>query len=193
MDVPFGLRLLALLGLLAVGAAVDVARHGKAATRPREYATLLLAGAIGAAFALVVDQVTSRLSPDYFVIGKGLEGGAGFARAVVVLSLQAGLVAGLVLGGVLLVANQGPSLPPHRLLGRALWPIGGALLLALPGMALASALDPLGLRAELGPLLAAGPLEDLVRVWGIHAGLYAGALVGTVVAVVDVRRRSAAG
>lgn len=190
-DVPFEARFGVLLALLALGAGVDVARRGRAATRPREYATLLAAGLIGAVFALGVDQVTSRLSPEYFVIGKELPAGPGFARAVVVLSLQAGLVAGLVLGGVLLVANQRPALPAGRLLGRALWPMGGALLCAPLGMLVATVLDPLGMRADLGKFLTPVALEDMVRVWGIHAGLYAGALLGTIVAVFEVRRRSA--
>ncbi len=194
-DVPFAARLGLLVGLMALAAAVDRAAHGRAARRAREYAFLLAAGAIGAAFALLCDQVTSRLSPEYFVIGKGLDPGAGFARAVVELSLQAGCVAGLVLGGVLLLADQPRpgrrALPLPRLLLRAGWPLAAALV-AAPVAALAlPPLDPLGLRRELGELLPAATVERLVRVWSIHVGLYAGAALGTVAGVVEVRRRRA--
>lgn len=196
-DVPFALRLALLLGLMVIGAVIDRAVHGADARRWREYAFLLAAGAVGAVFALACDQVTSRLSPEYFVIGKGLDPGAGFARAVVELSLQAGLVAGLVLGGVLLLANQPrpdrPALPLPRLLLRAGWPLAGATLAGPLGALTLPPLDPLGLRAELGPLLTDRVLEDLVRVWGVHAGLYAGGVLGTIAGVVEVRRRRRVG
>lgn len=192
-DVPFWARFAALLVLMITGASIDVAVRGREATRPREYAFLLAAGAIGALFALCADQVTSRLSPEYFVIGKGLDDGAGFGRAVVVLGLQAGLVAGLVLGGVLLLANQAkpgrPALPLPRLLLRAGWPLGGALLVAPLGALVGGPLFPAGMRGELGRLLEAEPLERFMRVWGVHLGLYVGAVVGVIVAVVDLRRR----
>lgn len=192
-DVPFGPRLVALLVVMALGAGADLAARGRAARRPREYAFLLAAGALGAAFALLCDQVTSRLSPEYFVIGKGLDPGPGFARAVVTLSLQAGFVAGVVLGGVLLLSDQPrpdrPTLPLPRLLLRAGWPLLGALLLAPVGALVLPPLDPLGLRRELGPHLPAGALEGLLRVWGGHAGLYAGGLAGTIAGALEVRRR----
>jgi hypothetical protein len=191
-DVPFWARFATLLVLMIIGASIDVAVRGREATRPREYAFLLAAGAIGAAFALCVDQVTSRLSPEYFVIGKGLDEGPTFAGAVVELSLQAGLVAGLVLGGVLLLANQPkagrPALPLVRVLLRAGWPLGGALLVAPVGALAGVALFPGGMRGELARLLEAEPLERFMRVWGVHLGLYVGAVVGVIVAVVDVRR-----
>lgn len=194
-DVPFEARLGVLLGLMVVAGAVDRAVNGREARRAREYAFLLAAGGVGALFALLCDQVTSRLSPDYFVIGKGLDAGPGFARAVVELSLQAGLVAGLVLGGVLLLANQPrpdrPALPLPRLLLRAGWPLAGALLAAPLGALVLPPLDPLGLRDELGPLLAERALSALLRVWGIHAALYAGGVLGTIAGVVEVRRRRA--
>lgn len=192
-DVPFWARLATLLVLMIMGAAIDVAVRGREATRPREYAFLLAAGAIGALFALCTDQVTSRLSPEYFVIGKGLDEGPTFARAVVELGLQAGLVAGLVLGGVLLLANQAkpdrPALPLARVLLRAGWPLGGALLVAPIGALTGVALFPGGMRGELARLLDAEPLERFMRVWGVHLGLYVGAVAGVIVAVVDVRRR----
>ncbi|MCO5170180.1 MAG: hypothetical protein M9894_27920 [Planctomycetes bacterium] len=190
-DVPFGARLALLLGLMALGAGLDRWRHGPAARRPGEYAFLLVAGAVGAAFGLACDQVTSRLSPDYFVEGKGLAPGPGFGRAVVVLSLQAGFTAGVVLGAALLLANQPrpgrPALPLARLLRRAAWPLGGALALAPLGALLLGRLDPLDLRGQVG-FLPPARVDALVRVWGAHAGLYAGALLGLAAAALDVRR-----
>lgn len=189
-DIPFGARLAALLALMVVGAALDRRRHGPAARRPGEYAFLLAAGALGAAFGFACDQVTSRLSPDYFVEGKGLDPGPGFGRAVIVLSLQAGFTAGVVLGAVLLLTNQPrparPALPLLRLLRRAAWPLGGALVAAPVG---ALVVPPLAL-PHLRDLLVLPPdrLEAFARVWGAHVGVYGGAVVGLVVAGLEVRR-----
>lgn len=188
-----------LLGFLLVSGAIDRWRFGPAARRPREYGWLLLAGGLGALFGLAVDQATSRLSPDYFVYGKGLDPGPGFARDVLLLSLQAGLAGGLCAGGVLLLVNQpaparGPVLPVGGLLRAAAWIVALALLAAPLGAAAARAWDPLDLRHELR-----GVLDDpdrqtaFVTVWGLHAGVYAGALVGLVIAAVRVRRARGSG
>ena len=67
-------------------------------------------------------------------------------------------------------------------------PLAGAAACAAAGGAL-FALDPFGLE-EIALELSGrtGPLRFLVA-WGMHAGSYAGAVVGTIAAVVIVRRR----
>lgn len=194
MTEGFGPRLGLLLLLLVVAAAGDRWRHGAEARRWREYLLLLLFGGLGAVFGLASDQVTSRLSPDYFIHGKGLDAGPDLGRQVVVLSLQAGLVAGLVLGGVLLLANDPrpdrPGLPAAALVRLAAWPAALAALLAPVGFLALGALDPLGLDRELRGLVDdPAARARFVQVWGAHAGLYAGGLLGVVVAAVLVRRR----
>ena len=194
LDLPFSGRLLVLVAVLGVAAGLDRWRYGPAARRGPEYLALAACGALGAAFGLAADQVTSRLSPAYFVWGKGLDEGPGFARAVVELSLQAGLVAGLVLGGVLLLGNQpGPGRPAlalPTLVGLARWPVLLAAGLAPPCAAALGAWDPLGLVADFDGL-GLTPLERawVARVWGAHVGIYLGAVTGTVVACLAVRAR----
>ena len=192
--VEFFGRLALLGGLLALGAAWDVRRRGSAATRPRDYGLLVLIGLLGGLFGACFDQVSVTVSPEYFALGKGLEPVAGSLRvAAAGLGFQAGFVGGLAVGGVLLVTNaERPGLPrvaPRRLLALLGWPaaaaLGGA---ALGGLALGP-LDPLGLDQELrGLLAAAGRRAAFATVWGAHAGLYAGALAGTAIAVVRLRR-----
>lgn len=190
----FAARLLLLLAFLLVSGLVDRLRHGREARRPREYAWLLMVGGLGALFGLAVDQVTSRLSPEYFTVGKGLDPGPGFAQAVLLLSLQAGLVGGLVVGGALLLCAQPradrPGLPLGDLLRAALRVPLCAVVAAPVGAALARAWDPLGLEAELHGLVDDPQRRArFVLVWGAHAGVYAGALLGTVWSGLRVARR----
>src|SRR4051812_7221483 len=58
--------------IFGVFAAVDLYRRGRAATRWREYAFLLAVVAIAMAYGVINDQVTSRISWEYFFYGKGL-------------------------------------------------------------------------------------------------------------------------
>lgn len=74
-------------------AALDLYRKGREATKFREYGFVLLAGAIGAAAGLVNDLITSSISPDYFILGKGLEDGPGFRMQVAIFGLIVGLAA----------------------------------------------------------------------------------------------------
>ncbi len=192
-ELPFWSRLLLLLAVLALLASWDRWRHGGEARRAREYAFLLVCGALGAALGGALDQVSVRVSPEYFVYGKGLDAGSGLAWRAAALGAQAGFVAGLVAGGVLLLTNQPrperPPLPAAAVLRVTLpWLLGAALLGEAAG-ALAAPLDPLGLHRDLDGLVEPAAQKAFLRVWGMHAGLYLGALTGLVVAAVRLRRR----
>ena len=188
--VPFEVRLLVLLVLLVLVASVDLALRGREATRWREYLVLLAFGLVGCAVGVGVDQLTSRVSPEYFVYGKGLDGGPGLSGAVVRLSLEAGLTAGLVLGSLLLVANGSPGLaPPTTLLAQSVWPVLLGVTLAPLGAATCGAVDPFGLdRFLVGLVDDPDARRRFVLVQGAHTGLYLGALVGTILAMIRVRR-----
>jgi len=187
-SIPFGVRLLGLcLAFAGIALAERWLRQGRA-TRAQEYpfwlASALAAGLLGS----LVDLVTSHLSREYFVLGKGLPEAS--ASAVASLGFEAGVVAGAVVGGLLLWAdNPRPGraqLGPWRLARELLWPLGLALALAPVGALLGWLLSgsfPADWRASLGP---AAPRFALV--WGAHAGVYLGALVGTLIGVVRVRR-----
>lgn len=188
--VPFELRLALLLGLLAVAATLERLARGEAATRWREYLVLLAFGLVGCVVGVGVDQVTSRVSPEYFVFGKGLDAGPGLGRAVVRLSLEAGLSAGLVLGALLLVANGSPGrAPPASLLRLSAWPVLLGLALAPAGALVARLVDPFGLERFLDGLVDdPAARRRFAVVHGAHGGLYLGALAGTIAAMIRVRR-----
>lgn len=171
-------RLPALCAFLALGIAYDRWRHGSAGRRAREYALLLACGALGGLAGVMQDQVSLRISPDFFVFAKGVKPGPNFAWRASAVGLHAGLFAGLLAGGLLLLVNQPrparAELGPLRLIRLA-----GPRILALAALGV-----PLGY--SVGPHLPLrefledfhGDPEAFLRVWGMHIGLYAGALIG---------------
>ena len=193
VELPFAYRLLILLGVLAVAAALDRARYGAQARRAQEYGLLLLCGALGGLFGLAQDIVISApLSPDYFELAKGIRPGQGFLWEVAELGFHAGFLGGVVVGGGLLIANQPRPdrrpLPQRRVLrlGISVVPalaLGGSVCGAL----LVDGIEPAWLQ-ELASFLPAPRARALRVVWGLHTGLYAGALLGLAIAVWAVRR-----
>lgn len=200
LAVPYGLRAFVVVALLVTIALLDWRLHGKAATRPKEYATWLVLALLGAAFGVVNDLVTSRIGPVYFELGKGLGAreDAGFTLAVITLGAEAGGSAALLLGGLLLFANsvnrRWPPLPYARVVKLAAWAPGLAVVLA-PVAALITAWDPQGLAADLAVSISADEVRSFLLVQRAHVGVYIGALVGTGIAawrVLALRARNAA-
>ncbi len=194
-NVPFPARVLLLIVVLAVFAGIDRWRKGAEATRWREYALLLAAAFLGGTFAALNDQLSLWLSPEFFELGKGIERDESFRYNVTEMGFHAGFLAGAIAAGVLLIANnpkpERPGLTLRRLLPSVpivLVPavLGGAAGAFLwPGLVQVLAIEALqNLAASLPP----GKGEALLRVNGIHGGLYLGALIGLVVSVWRVRR-----
>lgn len=179
-------RLALLIAVLAAGAAFDWLRHRERARRWREYVFLLAAAAVGGLLGALVDLATSALSPEYFVVAKGLSAGPTLRRDALALGFHAGFLTGAVAAGVYLVAAPRAGIP--RLAALLLRPLGLALYLAPFGGAVACALDPLDLGARLAGLVPPGRLPPLLAAWGSHAGLYAGALAGGVWGALAARR-----
>ena len=184
----------------------DLHRHGRRATRWREYAVLLVCVAAACAYGALNDQVTSSISWEYFYYGKDLAETLGprtppdplqlHLRAALV-GVQATWSAGLILGVALLVANNPtkrlPQLPYPTLLRQL--PV--VLLITLVASALGGFLGHRGLLNWLDDEFPALFRTDTWRprrfltVYGIHLGAYAGGVLGTVVAVVRIRRARA--
>ncbi len=99
--VVLGVLFFALLGF------VDVCRNPSNPRRAREYLFLFSCAGIAMGYGVAHDFVTCHISPAYFVWGKGLESAAdGFNFDVVKLALMASWSAGLIVGVVLLLANN---------------------------------------------------------------------------------------
>ena len=161
--------------------------------RAKEYAFLVYAGLLAAAYAVVHDQLTTTLSPEYFVYAKGLAPSS-LRVDVVWLAVRAGLPMGLLGGAALLVANDprrkaaGPSLAYRTLMGVAIAPLVGAALLAcVLGVANASAQFGTATARALG--VPYPRVWRFVIVWGMHWGSYVGGLLGVLGSVVVVGAR----
>ena len=189
----FGTRLVVLILALLVAAALDRWRYGAEARRAREYGFLLACGLVGAVAGASLDQLSVRISPEYFELGKGLEGGAGLALRASILGGQAGFVAGLIAGGALLLVNQPrpdrPLLSELRVLRLGLpWVLALAVGAEVVAGLVLPRLDPLGLEPWLKGLVADDRIEAFVTVQSMHVGLYSGALLGLSVACYRVHR-----
>jgi hypothetical protein len=191
-ELSFEARALCLLALMLLVAGVERWFKGPAAERPREYAFMVLCALVGGLFGALFDQLSIAIAPEYFEIGKGIPRLDDFRWRVTVLGFRAGVFAGLVSGGALLIARGsgpfGPELGYRPLLASLAWPLGLALVLSVPGAA-TGPLDFPGYGADLEELgLTPDRRSAFLRVWGLHAGLYLGALLGLAVAVARLRR-----
>lgn len=201
--VPFGLAMsdpsfpyrlaLGLIFFAGMGLS-DLIRHPDNPKRVKEYGFLFGVSLVAMAYGIVHDFVTYTLSPDYFIIGKGLTSAVGgFNRDVVFLAMNATWTVGVLGAAVILVANN-PNKLGHQLSYRsltrlALIPFGVSLLFEIPFGVLSH------VRADaIAPMLSrAGFSQDLgtrfITVWAMHLGAYIGAIIGLVFAVVTIIKR----
>ena len=180
--------------MLSAGA-VDVWRHGKHAVRPREYLFICAAALVGGVVGFRNDWITVTISPDYFITGKGLEGGAGIRWKAGELGFQSGLSAGAIGGALCLF------LRPKRLgfswsqcvgLLRRLWiPVVAAIVSGVLLPIFAGHADPMKFSSSLTPLLSPAELAKFTEVWWIHTGLYAGMGIGLLAVIIQQWREPA--
>jgi hypothetical protein len=147
---------------------------------------------LGGLVGFANDCVTSTISPDYFILGKGLEDGAGLRWRAGVYGFKAGLSAGAIGGAICLFVRGRKSrfsMEQMRGLLRSLWmPVAGAILLGVMLPIIAGGFDPLSLSGRLGSLLNTDQIGRFRRVWWIHVGLYAGLIIG--LAAMILRRKN---
>src|SRR5271170_2430723 len=185
-------------------AIADLARHGRSATRWREYA--VLAAAVGAAmlYGVVNDQITSAISWEYFYYGKELDKVLGPATPpqawglhweAAKVGLKATWSAGLIFGVVLLLSNN-PFRNLPRLRNRELLGMLPIIVITAAGLGIIGGL--LGYGGFLSPLSA--DFQEMLRAdifrprrfictWGIHLGGYVGGFLGTFIAAAIIMRR----
>jgi hypothetical protein len=178
----FSYRVALLLGLMLVVSLVDYYRNGSRAVKFREYGFVIIAGVVGAMVGFVNDLITSSISPDYFILGKGMEESPDLQIQAGLFGLQVGFSAGVIGGAVCLYASRRKSAHPpaeFSCLFRLLWmPVAGAIFggIALPlGF---SKFDPARFSAQLDTLLSAERISRFRQVWWTHIGLYTGMVIG---------------
>ena len=191
-DIPFWARVAALISLMAAMAGLELARYGKSATRWREYTFILGAGVAAGLLGSMNDLLTSSISPDYFILGKGLPAD-NLWRNAAALGLQAGFSAGVVAGALCVYAATRTSAHPPLVLDKLIlfaWrPLALAVGLAALFLGLLSGLDPMDITTTFTPLLESPQISLLLKVWWIHCGLYAGLIAGVAWIVADVTRQ----
>ena len=179
-------RLIALLVFMAGMTLFDFYKNPPGQRhRPATYGFILAAGTIGAIFGLGVDQVTSRISVDYFIHGKGIPYNNSFDYHVMLLGLKAGFSAGAVAGCFFVIANADKSqtlyLYPYLVLPLLLAIFAGTFLGCLQFQS--GLLTQREVVENLGHFRA----KYFTTVWMVHAGVYAGGLLGTLVSCVAIR------
>ena len=191
IDAPYIYRLLALAAFVCLALLYDRRNAREKRYRKREYSFLLAVGAFGAVFGVLIDTVTSSISPVYFVAWKGLSDGPGFRAAVTTLGAQAGFSAGLLGAGILLVVNS-----RRRDLALLLQYV--ALSFACSALTAAT----LGLLqhhfqlfelTDWASLFDPSERQSFKTVWCVHLGVYVGGLIGLLFSCIRIRseRRSA--
>jgi hypothetical protein len=179
---PFFYRVALLVGLMAVVSALDVWRNGARAVRFREYGFILVAGAAGAAFGFVNDLITSSISPEYFIFGKGLKDGTDLRLRAGLFGVREGFSAGVIGGAICLFGTRRKTAqPPAKIVYflRMLWmPVAGAIVCAFLFPLSFSHFDPARLTPQLEGLVSAGRISRFREVWWIHVGVYAGMILG---------------
>jgi hypothetical protein len=196
-------RIVVGLSILLMLAVVDLYRHGRGATRWREYAFLLCTVAAAMTYGIINDQITSRISWEYYAYGKGLAPVLGdhippdarrLSWETAKVGMQATWAVGLLIGVVCLLANNPrrhrPRLSYRELLARVPWMI---VITAIT----AALLGWVGYRGGLAMIFE--DFREMVRldqfrprrfmaVYGIHLGGYIGGAVGTLVMVASILR-----
>jgi|HubBroStandDraft_5_1064220.scaffolds.fasta_scaffold200742_2 hypothetical protein len=191
------------VGILLVLAIVDLKQRGRAATRWREYAFLLLCVAVAIAYGIANDQITSRISWEYFYYGKGLAPILGpkippdrmaLHHQALRIGAEATWAAGLLAGVALLLANNPrtdlPQLSWWKLAGRlpsfvAIAAATGVLLGAIGSQGWLNWIDQ-----DFAGLFKSNLWRParFMTVFGIHLGGYLGGLLGIAYNVVRITK-----
>lgn len=189
----------AIFALLAIS---DLRRHGRHATRWREYTFLLLCVLAAMLYGVINDLITSTLSWEYFYYGKDLASELGpqtppdplkLHLAAALVGIKATWSAGLLIGVALLLANN-PSKRLPRLQNRTLFTQLPLLLLITAALAALGAVAghfalPARWNDDFAQMLHRNEMRHrrFMTVYGIHLGGYLGGVIGTVIAAGRIR------
>lgn len=192
------------LSIFAALAVWDLGRRGRAATRWKEYLFLAVVSAAAMAYGAVNDRIGCSISWEYFYYGKGLDRELGphappdpadLQREARKIGLKASWSAGLIVGVVLLVANNPRRGRPQLRYRQLLLLLPPVLLATAAAASLGGWAGAQGWLAWTSRDLRMLAREDLFRpqrficVYGINLGSYVGALVGTAWATQWIIRR----
>lgn len=197
-------RILAGVSIFATLALLDIRKHGRAATRWKEYAFLFACVVFALLYGILNDQFSVTISWEYFYYGKDLSEALGpnLPPAQLPLRLQAAKIgmmatwsAGLIIGVALLIANNPrpgkPGLPYRALIRQLFLVLGITAMFAVYG-ALLGYFGYLDWASEDFRQMRQQNLwrpAHFTGAWGEHLGAYVGGLLGTTLAVLNILRR----
>ncbi|KKK59437.1 hypothetical protein LCGC14_3034390, partial [marine sediment metagenome] len=184
-------RVAAGVGIFTALAIVDLRRHGRGATRWKEYLFLLACVAGTIAYAFANDMVTVTISPTYYLVHEGLPPDTPNVRAVAaIVAIKGASSVGLLLGAALLIANNPrkrkhrPQLSYRQLAAKMGYPLAGAVVASVV----------LGVPTALGWVdglfgVTSAAERSFACVLQIHLAAYVGGGLGGMAAVVSILRR----
>lgn len=185
----FNTRVALLLGLMLAVSMIDWYRNRAGATRFREYGFMLVTGIVGATIGGINDTVTSSISREFFILGKGLDDNPQLTVQSALYGMRAGFAAGIIGGAICLFATRRRAAAGFGTLFRLLWiPVAAAILGGLIFQFAFSGFDPVHLRSQLAGLTDNDGAARFLRVWWTHVGLYGGLMIGLAVMIVRARR-----
>lgn len=172
----------------------DWVKHPENPTRVKEYLFLVVSMLLSIVYGIVHDHITATISADYFLTAKGLDvDPRPFRIAVTWLAIKATYGPGVLAGALMLIANnpspKKPQLSYPHLLRICVYPVVGAAVCAIVGGVLCVVVGSRTWFADAAlAYTSAGGVPRFLAVWGVHAGSYIGATLGTVLAVIRVAR-----
>jgi len=185
----FGIAVFAALALY------DLQQKGRESTRWREYLFLATCTAVAIAYGILNDQITSRISWEYFYYGKDLypilgpqtpPDPIGLSIQALKIGIEATWSVGLIIGAAMLIANnpsrRGPQLPYRRLIAR----LPKILLITLLGATVFGFAGSQFYLNDISPDFKNITATNLWRphrfmtVYGIHLGGYIGGALAVI-------------
>jgi hypothetical protein len=182
----YDLRLLILLLFIGIMLLVDLKNPPQERHRARTYSFILLTGAIGALFGMSVDMLTSQISVDYFVYGKGLSQGQALMGEILALGAKAGFSAAILGGCLFAYFNKDGSSVAH-LYKYIPVPLLGSLAAALLFGAFQYYSETVRLNDAV-IFFGEHRARFFTLVWVIHIGVYVGAVLGLIGACYNIRK-----
>jgi hypothetical protein len=181
------------LAFFATLAIVDLRKRGRNATRWREYAFIVACVGVAILYGVVNDQVTSRISWEYFYYGKDLEKVLGeqkppdavaLSREAAKIGMMATWAVGLLLGVAIVIANDPrrhrPQLPYRGLFMLLPIVLGITVAFAIIGGALGWFGWLNWIAEDFRDMWAASIWrpQHFMATYGAHLGGYVGGLIG---------------